>query len=92
MISPCETNGNFLMTSLMRYAVKPGLSGHSKIDKMKVLKKGGSLMQVESIVECSLLEHSAILLTCIKQLPVLKTYFLSSFRVVAKDMFDCYKK
>ena len=29
------------------------LSGHSKIDKMKVLKTGGSLMQVESIAECS---------------------------------------
>ena len=53
--------------------VKPVLSGHSKIDKMKVLKTGGRLMQVESIEE-----HSAILLNCIKRLPVLKTYFLSS--------------
>ena len=26
--------------------VKPVLSGHSKIDKMKVLKTGGSLIQV----------------------------------------------
>ena len=26
--------------------VKPVLSSHSKIDKMKVLKTGGSLMQV----------------------------------------------
>ena len=33
--------------------VKPVLSGHSKIDKMKVLKTGGSLMQVKSIAECS---------------------------------------
>ena len=44
--------------------VKPVLSGHSKVDE----KKGGSLMQVLSIAE-----HSAILLTCIKSLFVLKT-------------------
>ena len=35
----------------------------------------GSLMKVESIAECSLLEHSAILLTCIKLPFVIKTYF-----------------
>ena len=34
--------------------LKPVLSGHSKIDKTKVLKTDGSLMQVESIAECSL--------------------------------------
>ena len=34
--------------------VKPVLSGHSKIDKTKVLKTNGSLMKVESISECSL--------------------------------------
>ena len=34
--------------------VKPVLSGHSKIDKTKVLKTNGSLMKVESIAECSL--------------------------------------
>ena len=33
--------------------VKPFLSGHSKIDKTKVLKTNGSLMKVESIAECS---------------------------------------
>ena len=33
--------------------VKPVLSGHSKIDKTKVLKTRGSLMPVESIAECS---------------------------------------
>ena len=33
--------------------VKPVLSGHSKIDKTKVLKTNGSLMKVESIGECS---------------------------------------
>ena len=36
------------------YTVKPVFSGHSKIDKIKVLKTGGSLMQVKSIAECSL--------------------------------------
>ena len=34
--------------------VKPVLSGHSKLDKTKVLKTNGSLMKVESIAECSL--------------------------------------
>ena len=34
--------------------VKPVLSGHSKIDKTKILMINGSLMQVESIAECSL--------------------------------------
>ena len=33
--------------------VKPILSGHSKIEKTKVLKTNGSLMKVESIAECS---------------------------------------
>ena len=33
---------------------KPVFSGHSKIDKIKVLKTNGSLMKVESIAECSL--------------------------------------
>ena len=42
--------------------VKPVLSGHSKIDKTKVLKTIGSLMKVESIAECS-----KILSTCIKR-------------------------
>ena len=33
--------------------VKPVLSGHSKIDKTKILMTYGSLMKVESIAECS---------------------------------------
>ena len=33
--------------------VKLALSGHSKIDKTKVLKTDGSLMKVESFAECS---------------------------------------
>ena len=38
---------------LINNTVKPVLSGHSKIDKTKVLKTDGSLVQVESIAECS---------------------------------------
>ena len=33
--------------------VKPVLSGHSKINKTKILMANGSLMKVESIAECS---------------------------------------
>ena len=43
------------------------------IDKANILMTDGSLMKVESIAECSPLEHSAILLTCIKRQLVLKT-------------------
>ena len=39
----------------------------------------GRIMTVISIAECSPLEHSAILLTCIKRYLVLKTYFRSFF-------------
>ena len=42
------------LTLNITYTVKPVLSGHSKIDKTKVLKTNGSLMKVESIAECSL--------------------------------------
>ena len=45
--------------------VKPVLNDHSKEDKTKVLKTDYCLIQVKSIAECSPLEHSAILLTCI---------------------------
>ena len=47
-------------------------------------------MQVESIAECSREEHSAILLTCIKQLKVLKTNFLSSFEWPLKTGLTIY--
>ena len=50
----------------------------SKIDKTKVLKPCGSLMQVKSIVD-------AILLTCIKQLLVLKLFFFVSFEWPLKE-------
>ena len=36
-----------------RITVKPVLSGHSKINKTNVLMENGSLMEVESIAECS---------------------------------------
>ena len=38
-----------------------------KKDKTKILMTDGSLMKVESISECSPMEHSAILVTCIKR-------------------------
>ena len=46
--------------------VKPVLSGYSKIEKIKVLMANGSLMKVESIASIPL-DHSTILLTCIKR-------------------------
>ena len=48
------------------HTVKPVENGHSKIDKMKVSKTNGSLMR-SKVLQNALLEHSAILLTCIKQ-------------------------
>ena len=54
---------NFCCRKNLINSVKHVLSGHSKLDKTKVLKTNGSLIKVESIAEC--LEHSAILLTCI---------------------------
>ena len=35
------------------YTVKPVMSGHSKIDKTKIILTNGSLIKVESIAECS---------------------------------------
>ena len=43
-----------MVRSMSLSTVKPVLSDHSKIDEKKVLKTNGSLMQVESIAECSL--------------------------------------
>ena len=39
--------------SLTEVTIKHVLSGRSKLDKSKGLKTGGSLVQVNSIVECS---------------------------------------
>ena len=48
MISGSQVND--LLTAL---TVKPVLSGYLKIDKIMVLMENGSLMEVESIAECS---------------------------------------
>ena len=61
---------SYLYILLHHNTLEPVLSGHSKTDKTKVLKPCGTLMQVKS---------AAILLTCIKQLSVLKTYILVFF-------------
>ena len=45
--------------------VKHALSSNSKKKKTKILVTNGSLMKVERIAECPL-EHSVILLICIK--------------------------
>ena len=45
---------SFFNIALFYNYSKPVLRGHTKIDKTKVLKTNGSLMNVESIAECSL--------------------------------------
>ena len=45
---------NNLVLEQNNNTVKPVLSGNSKINKTKVLKTDGTLMQMESIAECSL--------------------------------------
>ena len=47
--------------------IKTSLKRPLKIDKIKFLPENDSLMKVESIAESSPLEHSAILLTCLKR-------------------------
>ena len=42
------------------YTVKPALSGHSKIDKTKILKTNGNLMKVESIAVLNKIFQSKI--------------------------------
>ena len=46
---------------------KTGVKQLLKKDKSKILMANGSLMKVGSIAECYPLEHSAILLTCLKR-------------------------
>ena len=58
---------HILLKLARRNYSKTCLKQSLKKDKTKVLKTNGSLMKVESIAECSLSEHSAILLTCIKR-------------------------
>ena len=45
------------LEGMFRSIVKPALSGHSKIDKTKILMTNGSLMKVKSIAECSLRDN-----------------------------------
>ena len=61
------TAGDLIEICYSFYTVKPVLSSQSKIDKTKVFKTDYPLMQVLSIAECFPLEHSEILLTCIKE-------------------------
>ena len=61
-------------SNVLTSTIKPVLSGHTNIDKTKVLKTNGSLIKVESIVECSLGAFCNTL-TCIKRQWVLKTNF-----------------
>ena len=51
---------------------------------MKVLKTGGSFNAGQKLLQNVPVEYSVILLTCIKQLQVLRTYFLSSFEWLLK--------
>ena len=54
------------ITGFITVIVKPVLSGHSKIDKTKVIKTNGSLMK-SKVLQNALRVHFAILLTCIKR-------------------------
>ena len=45
-------NSDVIVENQGQNTVKPVLSGHSKIDKTKILMTNGSLMKVESIAEC----------------------------------------
>ena len=50
----------FMSVKSFKTTIKSVLSGHSKIDKTKILMINGSLMKVESIAECSpwsILQH-----------------------------------
>ena len=42
-----------MLSKKKEYSWKPVLSGHSEIDKTKILMTNVSLMKVESIAECS---------------------------------------
>ena len=67
---------------MLENTVKPVLKFHSKIDKTKVRKTGGSLEHIKSIAD------SAILSTCIKRLSVLKTFYGSSFECLLQTGFN----
>ena len=78
-----------VFSMLHHSTVKPVLSGHSKEDQKfgfhdRLLLNAGQkycrlLLQVNSIAECSPLEHSAILFTFIELPFVIKSFVLSIF-------------
>ena len=76
-------------TDLAMYTVKPVLSGHSKIDKTKILMTNGSLMKVEVLQNaplggafCSIFDlHLAII--------GLENQFFDFLRVAVLDSFYC---
>ena len=49
----CTDSPDPLLVTIYWCTVKPVLSGHSKIDKTKILMANGSFIKVESIAECS---------------------------------------
>ena len=67
--------------------MKPVLNGHSKTDKTTVFKPCGYLIHRSKELQNDPREHSAILLTCIKPLSVLKTYFCIFFELPLKTGF-----
>ena len=48
-----KCNIEIFLSPAIEHTVKPVLRGHLKIDKIKVFMDNGSLMEVESIAECS---------------------------------------
>ena len=69
-----ETNQWY--NELTLFTVKPVLSGHLKRISNFGFQYRSSPMKVESFAEC-LLEHSAILLTCIKLPSLIESFVLS---------------
>ena len=65
--------------------VKPVLSNHSKKATKLVFKTDNSLNLGQKY--CRMLEHSAILLTCIKLPPVFKTFILPIFEWLLQTGF-----
>ena len=59
--------------------VKPVLSGHSKEDQKNMFSRTIIAKCRSKGLQNAPLEHSAILLTCTKLLPVFKTFVLSIF-------------
>ena len=54
MVKSLVPIGRLKLKNNIENTVNPVLSGHSKIDKTKILMTNGSFMKVKSIAECSL--------------------------------------